>query len=118
MFNSRPCGRPLAGRVGGLLAIVHAFDEARGAQHVFGHAFAPLAPRLGTGQRVAQPLRGVLQRGRDRRGVLEPTQHLAMLFGAILLELGHEIGDPLQLAGDVLRALLECLCPAVDVLGA
>ena len=40
----------------GLLLVVDVLDEAGEPQHVFGHALAPLAPRLAAGERLAQAL--------------------------------------------------------------
>ena len=55
----------------GLLLVVDVLDEAGEPQHVFGHALAPLAPRLAAGERLAQAVGGVGERARGGRVELE-----------------------------------------------
>jgi hypothetical protein len=91
----------------GLLAVGDAFDHARQAQDVVGHALAPLAARLGAGQGLPQVAGGLGEGARGRRGVLEPGDQLTVLLGGVLLELHDDVAQALQLRGEALHALLE-----------
>ena len=90
-----------------LLAVADALDQAGGPQHVVGHALAPLAPRLGVGERLAQRLRGVGQPGADRRHLGEAGLDPAVLLGPLALQRGHQLGDPVQLGPHVAHVLLD-----------
>ena len=86
-----------AARDRALLAVADALEHAGGAQHVVGHALAPLTARLGTGERGAQRLRraGELV-GRAQR-LAQSLHELAVLRGAVTLQRTDEIADPRQL---------------------
>ena len=75
-----------ARRRGRLLAVADALDQAGGPQHVVGHALAPLAPRRGVGQRLAQRLGGVGQAGAGRRHLGQAGLDPALLLGPLVLE--------------------------------
>ena len=69
-----------------LLAVVDAFDEAGGAQHVVGHALAPLAAGLRAGQGLPQRLRRAGQLGRRPQRVAQTLHQLAVLRGPVALQ--------------------------------
>ena len=70
-------------------AVVDAVDEAGEAQHVFGHALAPLAARGGARQRLAERLRGV---GEDL-GVAARLLQLRGELADVLLALALDLVD-------------------------
>ena len=85
---------------GGLLAVVDALDEAGGAQHVVGHALAPLATGLRAGQGLAQVLGGVGQAGCwPSVACSRPVDERAVLLGGSLLQRADHLGAPARARG-------------------
>ena len=83
-----------------LAPVVDALDEPGHAQHVVGHALAPLAPGLRVGQHLAQAVGGLGQVARLLGGLGEPGGELAVLGRSLLLETGDQIGDPVETFGE------------------
>ena len=81
-----------------LLPVGDALDHAGEAQHVVGHALAPLAAGLGAGQRLAQVAGGLGERAGGRLRLLEPGEQLAVLLGAVAVEARDDVAQPLELA--------------------
>ncbi len=81
----REVGDRAAALDGDLLLVVDVLDEAGEAEHVFGHALAPLPTGLAARQRLAQALRGVGEVAGLGRVELELLAHLAErhLAGAV-----------------------------------
>ena len=77
------------------------------AQHVVGHALAPLAPGLGAGQRLAQAAVVSASRAGSAGGLGRRGEQLAVLVGPVVLQGGHQLGDLDQLAVDVLGAQVQ-----------
>jgi hypothetical protein len=96
-----------ARRRGRLLAVADALDQARGPQHVVGHALTPLPPRPRVGQCLTQGLGGVGQAGADRRHLGQAGLHPAVLLGPLALQRAHQVGHPGQLGPDVAHARLD-----------
>ena len=94
-----------------LLLVVDVLDEPGQAEHVLGHALAPLAPGLGVGQRLPQALRA----GREGLGDLglgaQRLVHLAELLGVALAQLPDEVPEPLHLRPQLGLHLVQ---PGVD----
>ena len=82
---------------GALALVVHALDEPGQAQHVFGHALAPLAPHLRAHERLAQALRALAQLVHAFALAGQLAAQRAELPLAIGLELAHELVDLLDL---------------------
>ena len=81
----------------GLLAVGDALDHPGEAQHVVGHALAPLAAGLGAGQRLAEVRGGLGQRAGGGLRLLEAGQELAVLLGAVVVELRDHVAQALEL---------------------
>ena len=94
-----------------LLLVVDVLDEAGQAEHVLGHALAPLAAGLRVGQRLPQALRA----GREGLGDLglrpQRLVHLAELLGVALAQLPDELPEPLHLRPQLRLHLVQ---PGVD----
>ena len=101
-----------------LLAVGDALDHAGEAQHVVGHALAPLAAGLGAGEGLAQVAGGLGEGPRGRGGLLQPGQQLAVLLGALLLQRADHVAEPLELRGEPLDPLLEGGGAQVELAGA
>ena len=98
-----------------LLAIVDALEETGELQHIFRHAFAPLATHPGAGERLAQ-LMGVLGEGVQSL-VLAPelVRELAERLVAIMLERAHEVADLAELARHRHELLIDQALLAVEL---
>ena len=92
-------------------------DEPGRAQHVLGHAFAPLAACLGRGQGLAQRVGGLRQPGRHLAGGLEPRGDVGQSRSALLVELGHQAADPFELGLHLGQATAHGLVALVELLG-
>ena len=88
------------------------------AQHVVGHALAPLAAGLGAGQRLAQVLGGLGQGLGAGGGLAQVGDQLPVLLGPLHLQVGHEVAHALELVVDPGDLLVEGLGPQVEVLAA
>ena len=92
---------------GALALVVHAFDEAREAQDVLGHALAPLPAHLGAHERLAQALRALAQLVHAFSLAGQLAAQRAELALAVGLELAHELTDLLDLMGDAVARRRE-----------
>ena len=101
-----------------LLAVGDALDHPGVPQDVVGHALAPLAAGLGAGQRLAQVAGGLGQGAGGRLGLLEPREELAVLLGAVAVELGDDVAQALELGAEALDPLLEGRGAQVELAGA
>ena len=72
-----------------LLAVADALDHAGEAQHVVGHALAPLAAGLRAGEGLAQVAGGLGERSGGRLASLRPESSCAVLLGAVAVEPGR-----------------------------
>ena len=84
--------------------VVDAVDEARELQHVVGHALAPLSPRGGARQRLAQRLRGVGERLRAAPGLRELAGELPRVLAAFALDLLDQRAEPVEVGAHLDRA--------------
>ena len=105
--EEREVGDARALRDGLLLAVLDAFHEPGEAQHVLGHALAPLAPGLAAGKRLAQALRGGRQLGDTGPLLRQCPRELLDLGAPAGLELPDEGGDLVQLAAHVPELRLD-----------
>ena len=78
---------------GPLAAVVDVLREPGQAQHVLRHALTPLATSPAVGQRLAQCLGRLGQRGSLFAGLAQPAGQLAELRGPVPLQLLHESAD-------------------------
>ena len=99
-------------------AVVDAVDEAGEAQHVFGHALAPLPACGGARQRLAQRLRGLGQHLRLATRRLQLTRELAHVLAPIALGLLDQPVQPRQLLAHPLHLLVDGALRAAQLLGA
>ena len=102
----------------GLLPVADALDHAGVAQHVVGHALAPLAAGLGAGEGLAQVAGGLGERSGGGLRLLEAGEHRAVLRGAVAVEPGHHVAEPLHLGHQPVDALLEGVAAQVEQAGA
>ena len=107
----RVVGQPRATLEPGLLAVVDVLDEPGHAQHVFGHALAPLTARLGAGQGFAQAVGRAGER-LCRFGVRrQRSVDLAEAACAQRAQVGELLADPLELGAHLVGDFVE---PGVD----
>ncbi len=83
-----------------LLAVVDPLAHAGGAENILGHTLTPLATGLGAGKRLAQVLRGLGEHLLLLGGRFERRDELAVLFGALPLQLRDKVAQ----TGELLRA--------------
>ena len=92
-----------------LLSVVDALAHAGRAQDILGHALPPLAAGLGAGERLAQVLGGLgenlLLPGRRFKRLDE----LAVLLGALLLQLPDEVAQLGELGAHRLDLMAKAL---------
>src|SRR5262249_39829908 len=81
---------------GRLLLVVDVLDEAGQAEHVFGHALAPLTTRFGTGERFTETLRGAGQRRRALGVSGQRGLDAAQGGGVVTAELLDELAQTTQ----------------------
>ena len=101
-----------------LLPVADALDHAGVAQHVVGHALAPLAAGLGAGEGLAQVAGGLGERSGGGLRLLEAGDHRAVLRGAVAVEPGDHVAEPLHLGHQPVDALLEGIAAQVEQAGA
>ena len=91
----------------GLLAVVDVLGEAGQAEHVLGHALAPLATGLRVGEGLAQHPGGVGQGGGDLGVGAQRLVDLAEALGAGRADVADQLAEALQLGAHLGADLVE-----------
>ena len=99
------------------LVVVDAFVEAGETEHVFGHALAPLATSVRTGQRLAEAVGGGRQHVGDLGMHLQRPVDLAEPLGRRLPELLHQLRQPLDIGAHAGLHLAEALVDELALTG-
>ena len=99
-----------------LLAVVDALAHAGGAQNILGHTLTPLATGLGAGKRLAEVLRGLGEHLLLLGGCFERRDELAVLFGALPLQLRDKVAQLAELVAHRLDLVTEALRHPTDPL--